>query len=105
MHSHRPDAVVIRVDIIRLVELSIMQAGAQVGRHTFSGVAQVLSSRTKAALLTHPLPLTACLSPRQSTARPVTHTPTGLVHLASSALQLWQNQIRGGLGIYLLTVL
>lgn len=88
MHSHRPDAVVIRVDVIRLVELSVMQAGAQVSRHTFSGVTQVLPSRTETALLAHPLPLAACLGPRQSATCPVTHTPTGLIHLASSALQL-----------------
>lgn len=95
-----PDAVVIRIDVIRLVELSIMQAGAQISCHAFSRVAQVLSSRTKTALLAHPLPVTAHLSARQSAACPVTCTTTGLVHLASSALQLWQNQIRGGLGIY-----
>lgn len=86
MHSHPPDAVVICIDVTRLVELTVVQAGAQVSRHAFSGVAQVLPSRTEAALLAHLLPLTACLSPRQSATCPVTHTPTGLVHLAFSAL-------------------
>lgn len=78
----------ISVDVTRLVELSVMKAGAQVSRHTFSRVAQVLSSRAKATLLTHPLPLTASLNSRESAARPVTHTPTGLIHLSSGALQL-----------------
>lgn len=79
----------IGVDVIRLVELSVVQAGAQVSGHTFSCVAQVLSRWTEAALLAHLLPLTAGLSSRQGTARPVTRTPTGLIHLASGALQLW----------------
>lgn len=100
MRSDWPNAVVICVDVIRPVDLSIVQAGAQVGRHTLSRVAQVLPSRAKAALLTHPLPLTACLRPRQSAARPVTHTPTGLIHLTSSALKRWGDQNKGGLGIH-----
>lgn len=94
MHSHWPDAVVIRIDITRLVKLSIMQAGAEVGCHTLSGVTQILSSRAKTALLTHSLLLTSCLSARQSAARPVAHTAAGLIHLASSALKFWQKQIR-----------
>lgn len=86
MHSHQPDAVVICIDVTRLVELTVVQAGAQVSGHAFFGVAQVRPSRTKTALLAHLLPPTACHGPRQSATRPVTHTPTGLVHLASRAL-------------------
>lgn len=91
---HWPDAVVIGVDVIRFVELSIMQAGAQVSCHTFSRITQILSRGTETTLLTHFLLFTARFSTRQRTARPVTHTSTGLVYLASSALQRWQGQIR-----------
>lgn len=86
MHSHQPDAAVICIDVTRLVELTVVQAGAQVSRHAFSVFAQVLPSRTETALLAHLLPPTACLGPRQTATRPVTHTPTGLVYLASWAL-------------------
>lgn len=100
MHSHWPNTVVICIDIIRLVELSIMQAGALVSRHTFTWGTQVLSSGTETALLTHPLPLAASLSARQRTTSPVTHTPTCLIDLSSCALQRCEHHIRGGLVIY-----
>lgn len=98
---HWPDAVVISVDVIRFVELSVMQARAQVSCHTFSRIAQILSTGTETTLLTHSLLLTANLSPRERAARPVTHTSTGLVYLASTALQRWWIQIRWALVICL----
>lgn len=88
MHSHQPDAVLIRVDVTGLVELPVVQAGAQVSRHAHPAVTQVLPSRAEAALLTQLLPAAACLGPGQSAARSATGTPTWLVHLACRALHL-----------------
>lgn len=89
MHSHQPDAVLIRVDVTGLIELAVVQAGAQVSGHTGPGVAQVLPSRAETTLLTRLLPAAASLGPGQSTARSLAETPTRLVHLASRALHLW----------------
>lgn len=89
MHSHQPDAVLICVDVTGLIELTVMQAGAQVGGHTGPSVAQVFPRRAETTLFTKLLPTAACLGPRQSTARSITDTPTRLVHLASRTLHLW----------------
>lgn len=89
MHSHQPDAVLICVDVTGLIELTVVQAGAQVSCHAGPSVAQVLPSRAETALLTQLLPAAASLGPGQSTARSVTDTATRLVHLACRALHLW----------------
>lgn len=59
MHSHQPDAILIRVDVTGLIELTVVQAGAQVSRHTHPGVAQILPSRAETALLAQLLPAAA----------------------------------------------
>lgn len=88
--SHRPDAGVIHVDVIRLVELSIMQTGAQLSRHTFPRITEVFSCRTEATLLARLLPLTSRFHPRQRATRSFAHTPAGFIHLTPSALHLWE---------------
>lgn len=89
MQGHQPDAVLICIDVPGLIELTVVQAGAQVGRHTGPSVAQVRPSRAETTFLTQLLPAAASLGPGQSTARSLTDTPTRLVHLACRALHLW----------------
>lgn len=59
MHSHQPDAVLIRVDVTGLIELTVVQAAAQVSRHAHPGVAQILPRRAETALLAQLLPAAA----------------------------------------------